>query len=136
MNAYISQVIHAFNGWDGIKHSIKMYETSNRLIQAYVFEDEDNRLNPSTIKQLYQYNRMEYLAMLAQGYAFTYQGIEYNLTLKSGYLFLAYTNPKTNAKNRNGAFTLTETGIRGYGRKEDALKDVIDVANGLMAVIG
>lgn len=132
MFTLISQVYHAFHNWDGVKHSIKMFETSNRLIKAFVFQGIDSVLNPSTIKQLYQYNRKAFDRMLESGFGFEYQGIDYTLTRKGANLFLAYVNPKPNAKNPNGGFTLTPTGVKAYKRIDNALNDVVDVANGLI----
>lgn len=127
----ISQVAYAFKGWDGVKHSIKMYETSNRLLNAFVVKGVDSMLNPSTIKQLAHYNPTAYRTMLAQGFGFLYQGITYTLTVKSGNLFIEYHNPK----GVDGALTLTETGIKGYKRKAHALNDVADVCQGLLDTI-
>lgn len=124
----ISDVAYAFKGWDGVKHSIKMYETSNRLLKAWVYQGTDAMLNPSTIKQLYQYHNATYKMMLDDGFTFLYQGITYNLTSRWGNLFIEYHNPK----GVDGSLTLTETGIKGYKRKAHALNDVADVCQGLL----
>lgn len=131
MTSLVSQVYAYFYGWDGIKHSIKMFETSNRLIKDFYYKGIDAILNPSTVKQLFQYNRQAFNKLVVNGIMFEYQYITYTLTVeKKRYMIKAY-NPKTGLTHR---ISLTQTGIKQFS-KNGGHNDITDMMDGLIKVI-
>ena len=140
MYSLISQVYAHFYGWNGDKHSqfgIVDFQTSNRLIKAWAMMMKDSPLNPSTVKQLYQYNRQAFNRIMKAGskLQFVYQYITYTMSLEKGRYSIEVYNPKAKTlAGMNFKLTLTHTAIKRYS-KDGGHNDVTDVLNGLIEVI-
>lgn len=125
-----SQLFLLLGGWNGFSNSF--YKTSNRLLQDLTTLGVDDYLNPSSVKQLYKYNRQAFEASVkGEGIFFTYQTHVFTLKKIKGRYSVAFFNLDTEVED---VLNLSQTAIKRY-TNEGGHRDVSDVMNGLLKVL-